>query len=213
MKNIKIIGLSIVVLTTVIVVSGFAASTSSSPSCKKAEVTPVNEVTQKQTMNMFVSHGHCSLPFAGTVENFKVDFGSERTDGGNPLENMKLSFDIDPNSFKACREDHLTARVKTPGLFMDNKDDRITFTSTNVWTMGVDWYQINGKMTIKGVEKDVKFFATGVRDPKNKMPDFIVLEAQFDLLDWGIDYDKIVNGKSDPHPTKWMFMNMTFEMC
>ena len=78
--------------------------------------------------------------------------------------------------------------------------------------MGVDWYQVNGKLSIKGVENDVKLFVTGIRDPKETMPSSLVLEGQLDLLDWDIDYDKIVNGKSDPHPTKWMYLNMKIEM-
>ena len=79
--------------------------------------------------------------------------------------------------------------------------------------MGVDWYQINGKLSIKGVEQDVKLFATGIRDPKASKASSIVLEGQFNLLDWGIDFDKIVNGKSDPLPTKWMYLNMRFGIC
>jgi hypothetical protein len=53
---------------------------------------------------------------------------------------------------------------------------------------------------------------TGIRDPKDAMPTSLVLEGQLDLFDWGIDYDKIVNGKSGSVPTKWMYINMKIEM-
>ncbi len=79
--------------------------------------------------------------------------------------------------------------------------------------MGLDWYQINGKMGIKGEERDVKFFATGIRNPKDSKPSSIVLSGKINLEDWGIDYDKIVNGKSDQVPTKWMYFNMRFMIC
>ena len=202
--------MSAAVLATIIVVSGFVKST---PSCeKKVATTAVKENKQNQTINMFVTHGHCSTPFGGIVNNLKVDL-TDRDDGGNPLENMKLSFEIDPNSFNVCANNELTERIKTPGLFIGDKEEKITFRSTNVYTMGLDWYQVNGKLSIKGVEKDVKFFVTGIRDSKDTMPSSIVLEGQLDLLDWGIDYDKIVNGKSDPVPTKLMYLNMRIKMC
>ena len=78
--------------------------------------------------------------------------------------------------------------------------------------MGLNWYQVNGKMAIKGVERNVKFFVTGIRKPNESMASALVLEGQIDLLDWGIDYDKIVSGKSDPHPTKWLHINMTIDI-
>ena len=210
MKKIKTIVISVAVLAIIIVASGFVKST---PPCeKKVEATTVKENKQNQTINMFVTHGHCSTPFAGIVDNLKVDL-TERDDGGNPLENMRLSFEIDPSSFNVCASDELTERIRTPGLFIGDNDEKITFRTTNVYTMGLDWYQINGKLSIKGVEKEVKFFVTGIRDPKDAKPSSIVLEGQLDLLDWGIDYDKIVNGKSDPVPTKWMYLNMRFDIC
>ena len=207
MKNMKITVVSLVILSTVILVSSFTTNTSEIE--KPEEVIVENK--QTQTVNMFVTHGHCSTPFAGIVDNLRVDLET-RADLGNPLENMKISFEIDPNSFNVCRGEELTARIKTPGLFIGENDEKITFKSTNVYTMGVDWYQVNGKLSIKGVEHDVKLFATGIRDLKDTMPSSLVLEGQLDLLDWGIDYDKIVNGKSDPHPTKWMYINMKVEM-
>ena len=78
--------------------------------------------------------------------------------------------------------------------------------------MGLDWYQLNGKMSIKGIEKGVKLLVTGIRDPKETRTSTLVLEGQINLFDWGIDYDKIVNGNSDTIPTKWMYFNMKIEM-
>lgn len=210
MKKNKIIVISVIVLTTLIVVSGFTLRTAS---CKKTEVVSVKEDDQVQTINMFVTHGHCSTPFAGILDRLTVDFGPLREDGGNPVENMKMSFVVDPNTFNVCASDELTQRIKTPGLFIGENDEKIIFNSTNVFTMGLDWYQVNGKLSIKGVEKDVKFFVTGIRDTNQSRPSSMVLEGQFNLLDWGIDYDKIVNGKSDAVPTKWMHINMKFGLC
>ncbi len=81
-----------------------------------------------------------------------------------------------------------------------------------MYTVGLDWYQVNGQLSIRGVVKEMKIFATGIRDPKEAKPSFLVLEGQLNLFDWGIDYDKIVNGKSDPVPTTWMYLNMKINM-
>ena len=81
---------------------------------------------------------------------------------------MKISFEIDPNSFNVCSGDYLTSRIKTPGLFIGENEEKITFRSTEIYTMGIDWYQVKGKLSIKGVEKNVKLFATGIRDPKKQ---------------------------------------------
>ena len=208
MKKIKNIVLSLVVLVMMIVVSGYAKSTTV---FQKNKAVLVLENKQNQTVNLFVTHGHCSTPFGGIVDDLIVSVPT-RDDLGNPLEYMNISFEIDPNSFNVCAGDDLTARIKSPGLFIGENDEKITFRSTEVYTMGIDWYQVNGKMSIKGVEKDVKLFVTGIRDPKEVMASLLVLEGQMNLFDWGIDYDKIVNGKSDTVPTKWMYINMKIEM-
>ena len=206
MNKTKKILFSLVVV--IIMASGF---TRSMLGFDKGENMLLIEKKQYQTINMFVTHGHCSTPFSGKVDQLKVAI-QKRDDLGNPLENMEISFQIDPNTFYVCAGEELTAKIKTPGLFIGENKEKITFKSTNLYTMGIDWYQVNGKLTIKGVEKEVKFFATGIRDPKEAMSSLLVIEGQINLHDWGIDYDKIVNGKSDLVPTKWMHFNMKVDL-
>lgn len=211
MKTIKNRILLVGVLLTIVLVSGFTKSTSTATTKEKKEVT---ETVKNQTINMFVTHGHCSTPFGGIVDDLKVDI-PVRMDAGNPLENMRISFEVDPNSFRACRGDvaDLTKRVKTKGVFISDNNEKIRFRTTNVFVMGVDWYQINGVMSIKGVEREVKFFATGIRNSYESMSSELVLQGQVNLLDWGIDYDKLVNGQSLDVPTKWLYLNMKIDLC
>ena len=208
MKNIKNVVLPLVVLIVLIVVSSFTMSTSVFQNNEGVKVVKNKE---KHTINLFVTHGHCNTPFAGVVDDLKVS-APLRNDLGNPLEDMKISFEINPNSFNVCAGDDLTARIKTPGLFIGENDEKIIFKTTEVYTMGRDWYQVNGMMSIKGIEKEVTFFVTGIRDPKESRTSLLVLEGQMNLFDWGIDYDKIVNGKTDTVPTKWMYFNLKIEM-
>ncbi len=208
MKRIKYIILSLSLLAIIFITTGYSKLTS--PEQKNNAITVV-ENKQDQTINLFVTHGHCSTPFAGNVENLNIEIPT-RSDLGNPLENMKISFEINPNSFNVCAGDDLTKRIKTPGLFIAKNNKNITFRSTNVYTMGLDWYQVNGKMSIKGIEKDVKLFVTGIRGTDEVMTSSLVIEAQMNLFDWGIDYDLIVNGKSDSISTKWMHFNMKVKL-
>lgn len=204
MKTLKITILLITSSACLIFTSAFVKGKTK---CVKPTMISVYNPQQNQTMNLFVTHGHCSTPFAGKVNDLSV-MAVARKDGGNPLENMKISFEIDPNTFNVCRGEEFTEIIKTPGLFIGENNEKFIFKSTNVYTMGMDWYQVNGRLSIKGVERDVKFFATGIREPDASMASTLVLEGRMDLTNWGIDYDKIVNGKSDSVPTKWMHMNM-----
>ena len=217
MKIIKKIILALALLVILIVTYGY---TKSSTTISNTEITSelpskvLNEFPEeesKQTINMFVTHGHCSTPFSGKVYDLKIA-APKRKDLGNPLESLAISFEIDPNSFRVCRGDELTERIQTPGLFIGVNNENMKFRSTNVYTMGLDWYQINGILSIKGVEQEVKLFATGIKQNSGAPTSELVIQGQMNLLDWGIDYDKIVTGRSDMIPTKWMYINMKVKM-
>lgn len=67
-------------------------------------------------------------------------------------------------------------------------------------------------MSIKGIEKEVKLFATRIHDSYQQTATTLVLEEQVNLFDWGIDYCLIVGGKSDNIPMKLLYMNMKIEL-
>jgi len=208
MKNIKAITLTILIVATLTLITGFTyCSTPNDSIDTPLEVRKV----EPQTMNMFVSHGHCVTPFTGKVNNLTIDLSPQKG-LGNPLENMKLFFDIDPNTFFVCAEDDLTKRIKTPGLFIDKNNDKIIFKTTQLYTVGIDWYQLNGTLSIKGIEHEVQFYISGIRNGKENWPSALVLEGQINLNDWGIDYDKIVNNESKDETNKWMHFNMKIPM-
>lgn len=208
MKNVKISIMWLSVITLGLVITGFTRCT---PSEAKAQEITDKELINPQMVNMFVTHGHCSTPFAGRVNNLKIG-RTKRYDQGNELENMDISFSVDPNTFNVCSGEDLTKKIKTPGLFVSEENQMIKFRTTDVFTMGMDWYQVNGKLSIKGVEKSVKLFVTGIRQPNSNKAKSLVIEGQMDLTDWGIDYDEIVNGRSDSFPTKWMHLNMQVDI-
>lgn len=207
MKSLKIKCLRASLLGGILLLSAFALSSEE----EKAFNTFAIDESENQTVNLFVTHGHCSTPFGGMVSKFELKTYL-REDMGNPLENMQLSFTIDPNTFVVCASDELTAGVKTPGVFINDKNDMLTFRSTQVYTMGVDWYQVNGVLSIKGEEREVQLFVTGIRESNQVAPTSLVLQGRLNLYDWGIDYDRIVNGDNVAHVTQWMYLNMKVDL-
>lgn len=196
------------VVSTIALMSGYVTNKTKAPK----KVSKKEKVEAKKKINLFVTHGHCSTPFEGVVENIDI-YTPMLTFKENSLGNMSISFEVDPNSFYVNRAEELTPRIKTPGVFVGMNNEKITFKSTNVYMMGVDWYQVNGKMTIKGEEREVKLFATGIRGPYESGVSSMVLQGQVNLFDWGIDYDKLVNGKSEDIATKWLYLHMKIELC
>lgn len=180
-----------------------------SASCKTKEPVSENEY-HSQYVNLAVSHGHCSSKFSGKVEHLNLEL-VPRADLGNPLEEMKLSFDINPNSLISCNDSSLSKKLKSPGLFLKEEGDLISFETTSTYTMGIDWYQINGVLTIKGVKHNVIWFATGIRGENETSPTELVLQGQLNLLDWGIDFDHFLFGTVNS-PTNWLHLNMVIDL-
>ncbi len=202
MKKMKITFISSTIIALTLLLSAFTYSPT-------IETTP-NWIASGDSVNLLVSHGHCSTPFSGKLNRLDVSLPVVNNHS-NPLENLKLAFSIDPTSFTSCSSDEITKRITTPGLFMSGFNDDITFTSTRMFTRGIDWYEIIGDLTIKGVTQEVSFFATGIRNPQDQMASILTLEAQMDLHDFGIDYDRQTTGSSNEVPTRWMYMNFKIE--
>lgn len=208
MKKVKIIALPTLVLA---VFAGVTAFTKSKETTSAKEPNKVLLIKNNQPINLFVSHGHCNTPYGGVVDNLLIT-APKPTDNGNPLENMQVSFEIRSKSFKQCVSDKSSQNHQSAAVFLGEGNNQITFKSTSVKTIGLDWYEINGKMSIKGVSKDVTLNASGVRKGVSLMPSALVIESGVNLLDWGIDYDKIVKGKSSDRTYQWMQFNMTINM-
>ena len=198
MKILKTTSLLLFALTTMGVIYAFTFKTN------YVQWTPPK---RNQNMNLFVTHGHCSSPFSGQVENFDLQL-TQRYDQGNPMEGAKVQFDINPATFTVCADRNYADKLQASGLFWTDNAEKITFKSTEIYTTGMDWYQINGNLTIKGVERKMKFFVSGIRAPQQQMATQLIFEGQINLMDYGIDYDQIVYGKTMDQPTQWMHFNM-----
>jgi len=206
MKKSTRLFIPLMALLTISVIFGF---TLLSTSCKNTETITKSE-RSSQLINLAVSHGHCSSKFSGQVYNLNLEL-FPRTDLGNPLEDMKISFDIAPNTLTACNDSSLNKKLRSPGLFLKEEGDRITFETTNTYTLGIDWYEINGILTIKGIKHNVIWFATGIRKKNETSPTELVLQGQLNLIDWGIDFDKFIFETIDS-PSYWLHLNMVIDL-
>ncbi len=211
MKKFKMIAFSLIGISMIIMSCSFDDSKIEDQKTSEIVDDRDCDAVENQRIHMFITHGHCSTPFTGEVTNLFID-KTVRSDQGNPLENMKVSFTVDPTTFTECRRDIENSPILTQGLFINGKEEYMKFTTKETFTMGLDWYQINGIMSIKGVEHEAKLFATGVREVNETEASKLIIYGELDLFDWNIDYEKIVNGKSSDHPTRWMNLNMTVDL-
>jgi hypothetical protein len=53
---------------------------------------------------------------------------------------MKISFEVDPNTFNFCLGEVLTKKIKTLALFIGENEQEMTFRTANVYTVRLDWY-------------------------------------------------------------------------
>jgi hypothetical protein len=53
---------------------------------------------------------------------------------------MKISFKVDPNTFNVCLGEVLTKKIKTSSLFIGENEEKMSFRTTNVYTIRLEWY-------------------------------------------------------------------------
>ena len=94
----------------------------------------------------------------------------------------------------------------------EGKKGNIKFKSIHVNTIGMDWYEVNRTLSIKGVENEVEFFVSGIRESKVLMASMLVLEGQINLTDWVGDYGLQAYGKPNEYSTKCIHINMKIKL-
>lgn len=194
MKKLKYISFLLIAISTLTVTT--AIQTSSFVKSEKDD---------RQVINLLISNNEKHYPFSGKIESLSVDLGEKRKDGGNPMENFKMSFELDPNNFIACADDELTLKARKLGEIEGESNNTFKFTSTKISTIGIDWYQLEGLFSIQGVEKKVVFSITGLRNPSESESKKLVVEGKVNLSDWGVDFE-------DNDMEEYFSLNMIIEM-
>jgi polyisoprenoid-binding protein YceI len=121
---------------------------------------------------------------------FKDFEGVVRVDRERP-EGSSVEFSIDAASVDtdvADRDTHL----KSPDFFDVAKYPRITFVSSRVEPRGDDRYDVTGKLTIRGVARDVTLpvtFLGSARDPWGNERAGFEIETKLDRKDYGMIFN------------------------
>jgi polyisoprenoid-binding protein YceI len=133
---------------------------------------------------------NCKVTFVGTKPGGKHDGGFKEVKGtivvkDGELTAAKIKVDIDVNSIYTDTQ-RLTNHLKTPDFFDSQKYPKATFESTKIEKAG-DNYIIHGKLTMRGVTKELHFPAS-IQATNHG----VSLESQFQINrhDWRISYGK-----------------------
>ena len=224
MKVKKYITGVIAIVAVTVISSGFIAynndGTEAPTKCGEpvAKVRPVNQV-----INFAISHGHCVLPFQGKMDQLEVKFPQKPLEIVNGsifpqimeadvMKNLALSFTVNANSLNAEVGVTYTERVQSEAIFNGVNNEKISFTSREVYYLGENWYTVHGLLSIKGVSKEVYLRATPVYLKGTNIINNIIIEGDINLFDFGIDYDNNP-GHASSKTNKTMYLNFNYQLC
>lgn len=147
----------------------------------KWTVDPMHSFVNFEVKHMGISFVNGSFhKFSGTIEAAKSD-----------LTDAKISFTVDVNSISTAvemRDNHL----KSEDFFSAEKFPAMTFVSTSLKKLKGNTYELNGKLTIRDVTRDVKFNVVYGGDAKNQQGNTISgfqANTTIDRTAFNIKYD------------------------
>lgn len=147
----------------------------------KWTVDPMHSFVNFSVRHMGISFVDGSFnKFDGTVEAAKAD-----------LTDAKINFTVDVNSVDTRvepRDNHL----KTDDFFNAEKYPKMTFESTSFKKRKGNNYELNGKLTIRDVTKDVKFnvvFGGTTKDQQGNTKAGFSANTTINRLDYNIKFD------------------------
>lgn len=138
------------------------------------------------SLNFKIKHNNISM-----INGKFMDYTGTLTNTGDALDNAQFDFTIQATSINTnvdARDNHL----RSADFFEVEKYPTITFKSTKIKkTDKANHYSLEGKMTIKGVTKDVVFDLEYGGHLKNDKEERIGLTAKtvIDRFDYNIEFD------------------------
>lgn len=137
-------------------------------------------------VNFSVKHSGISL-VNGSFKKFNGEFTSDKAD----FTDAKVSFTVEVASVSTSvemRDNHL----KTDDFFNAEKYPKMTFESTSMKKLKGNEYELNGKLTIRDVTKDVTFKVTyggEAKDQRGNVKAGFAATTTINRLDYNIKYD------------------------
>lgn len=160
---------------------------------------------QDYTANFSVSHGHCQTPFDASFSNVKILYQPN-------MKGLQIDFDVNAQSIVAVGnpKSEFTESMKGKDRFDAKHYPVMRFLSDGVYNLGKDWFQLNGKLTIKDKTVQTFFHVRPVYDQmgNNRVLRKFVLDGEVQLKDFGIS-GSMVDG--DDVPGRTMYMNLVLK--
>ncbi|MFA5619852.1 MAG: YceI family protein [Weeksellaceae bacterium] len=138
------------------------------------------------SLNFTIKHSNISM-----VNGKFLDYTGSLTTTGETLENAQFDFTIQAKSINTnveARDNHL----RSADFFEVEKYPTLTFKSTKILKSGKpDRYLLQGKLTIKGVTKDVVFdlYYGGKASSDKEERIGLTAKTVIDRFDYNIEYD------------------------
>jgi len=129
------------------------------------------------------------------------------------LEGLGIDFEVDNRTIVAggIPSEKLTSQMKNAANFDIRNHPTMGFISEDTYYLGKEWYQLNGKLTIKGVSRPASFHARpiyGQEGGKRVLRNF-VLDGEIDLRDYEITGSMVEDADVK---ARIMYMNLVVEV-
>jgi polyisoprenoid-binding protein YceI len=118
-------------------------------------------------------------------------FNAEIESDGKDFTNASIKATIDASSI-FTNEDNRDGHLKSADFFDVENYKELAFVGTSFTRKGEDEYQLNGKLTIKGVTKDVTFtveFGGVTKDPWGNEKAGFSLNGKINRTDFGLNWN------------------------
>ncbi|MFT7590601.1 MAG: polyisoprenoid-binding protein YceI [bacterium] len=141
------------------------------------------------------------MNFYGKTRDLNLYFNEDNQ------EDFKVRFSVKTTSLNVYGDnDDLTLGLRTKKMFDASGHNTIAFRTEDIFVLGEDWFQVRGKMKIKGIEKTVRLQASPVTSSGNGHT--WILEGKINLDDFGIHSDLPEHAPDSEMGGHMMFLNM-----
>ncbi|MBK0370323.1 YceI family protein [Flavobacterium agrisoli] len=130
------------------------------------------------------------MMFTNVSGRFNVYEGTVTTEDDS-FENAQIDFKAAVNSIDTNNNDR-DNHLKSADFFDVENHSHLTFQSTGFKKIEENEYELSGKLTIKGVEKDVKFpveFSGLMTDPWGNTKVGLNILGKINRKDWGLNWN------------------------
>lgn len=120
-------------------------------------------------------------------------FDSSVETEGDDISTAKVHFSAEVDSISTNNEQR-DGHLKSPDFFDAATHPNVTFESTSMEKTGEDTYKLHGKMTMRGVTKDVTFdaeYGGMIKDPWGNIRAGFTVNGKVNRKDYGLNWSAL----------------------